>query len=191
MSAVQKGKARAYVDQQEDPAGGSGSGRQDGRSKTNAKSNRVGKAKKVDQAVAVSQAGPSSSSVRRKQEFSPQPSNSEDEDDDQSDLELEHESEDEFEQYRSGAAPSYAQYMGDSDLEDDDGDSEDEEMGEPQSNDDGDSMQGDADHPDSYMSSAQAGTPIHRSGSSDTEADLTHRPAANPTRNTHQSTKEA
>lgn len=95
----------------------------------------------------------SSSSSKRQQNLPPPASDSEAELDD---LELEHESEDEFEQYRNEAAPSYAQYQGDSDLDEAAGDdSEDDQSGVSGSY--AGSMQEEMEEGHDYLDDVQAG----------------------------------
>lgn len=106
---------------------------------------------------ATASGNPSSSSSTRNRNLSPHPSDSELED-----SELEHESEDEFERYRNGAAPSYAQYLGDSDLDEQAGDSsdDDDQEGSVDASDAG-SLQGDGEDEPDYLDGVQAGRCTH------------------------------
>lgn len=198
MSAIRKGKARADVDRA-NPAG-----KDSQREDLSQQVKRSGKNGKTEQPLyrihsqVANQAGPSSSS--RRQVFSPpSDSNSEDEDeadedeeDDLQDSELQHESEDEFEQYRSGTAPSYAQYVGDSEMEDDSGESDSEDEDGAHSENEGEGSGNDSDDGQNYLKNVQAGMllsshklPCHA---------LTlwlPRPTADSTRDPHQSSEEA
>lgn len=108
------------------------------------------------------------------------------------DSDLEHESEDEFEQYRNEAGPSYAQYMGDSDLEDDDSEdsSEDEEVDHGESGSDAETGS-----EQDYMEDVHAGAlQKHKGPLVCPSADLVHldpRLAADTPRNADQSAEEA
>lgn len=165
MDALQKGKARARVDRA-DPAGP--------RKQPAIRHRRHSQSRKTDTLdgndeasshgsyllESDTHAGPSSAARRRRGFPPPLSSNSEDdgaEDEEaESDLEQQHESEDEFEQHRSGAAPSYAQYVGDSEMEDDSAESDSQDGAGSQPDDDRSGLQSGTDEEQGLLTGVQA-----------------------------------
>lgn len=188
MVRLDKGKQRAGDDQ----ATSDKAIRQSSLSRSQRESGKADSSKTRARTMQRNQKPSSSSSSKRQQNLSPPATDSESESDD---LDLEHESEDEFEQYRNEAAPSYAQYQGDSDLDEAAGDDSEDDQSGVSGSDAGSMQEEEMEEEHNYLDGVQAGMSLllcylHRMQRSDICARV-RRFTANTAGNTHQSSEKA